>query len=265
MTATETTTLMTEFQIKIALFEYDNVIVNINHTKLFGYEQQIYCYENFAKSAKPNKTFKLNVMFQTDFLEETYRDFLFNKRPIVDTKKKINKWRHELIKNNPKSIDWDSIIFSSEPDNLQEILTLHSDRMTDEVYWKTIAHCYTNSNLGHSKNDVISFYLQGNRPNRHFLMEEDERKFLIELPEQITIYRGCSKKEIKNNKHRYSWTLDKKIAEYFAFEYVNLSLNQPVEKDKSNFDVVEKTINKSEVIAYFNGRKESEILYFPKK
>ena len=61
MTTTETTTLMTEFQIKIALFEYDNVIVNINHTKFYGYEQQIDSYENFAKCAKPNKTFKLSL------------------------------------------------------------------------------------------------------------------------------------------------------------------------------------------------------------
>ena len=258
--------LMTEYEINLALDEYGVATILIRQTKIFGYEFVIDSYEGRCQSGKKIKeSDKLNVMFQTDFLEEVYKDFLYNERDIDVTLKKLEKWHYNFINNNQEVIDWDIIIYSANPNNLQEILVLHSNKMSDEVYWKTIAHCYTSSNLGHSKNNIISYYLDNKRPNRHFLMDEDERKFLAELPDEITIYRGCSKKEINSNKIRYSWTLDKKVAEFFAYEYTNVGLTQSIGKVKSDFDVIEKTINKSEVIAYFNGRKESEILYYPKK
>ncbi len=256
---------MTDFELNLAFHEYDIAISNINDVNFFGFESQIERYKQLCSQKKFKETYKLNVLFQTDFLEETYKDFLYNKKDIKLTLQKLSKWHFDLLNNNQESIDWDIVIFSANPNNIQEILTLHSNKMSDEVYWKTIAHCYTSSNLGHSKNDIISYYLNKNRPNKHFLMDEDERKFLAELPEEITIYRGCSKKEINSKKIRYSWTLDKKVAEFFAYEYKNLVLTKSFDKDKSDFDVIEKTINKSEVIAYFNGRKESEIIYYPKK
>jgi len=255
---------MTDNELRRALFEYDILLQTLNSMVFFGFEQLIEDYEYMCNSKKHKETDKLNVMFQTDFLEKTYHDFLYNNKDFNLIQQKLKKWHYDLINNNEKSIDWDKIIFSANPNNLQEIIELHQDKMSDEVYWKIIAHSYTSSNLGHSKNDIISHYLNNKRPNKHFLMNEDERNFLNELPDQITIYRGCSKKEINSKKIRYSWTLDKKVAEFFAYEYINLSLTNSIEKDKSEFDVIEKVINKSEVIAYFNGREESEILYFPK-
>ena len=256
---------MNEYDINSALFEYDIAYSNINLTKIYGFEFQIDEYEYQCSKEKLKETNKPDVMFQTNFLEETYKDFLYNERDIDKTLQKLSKWHYDLLNNNEESIDWDIVIFSANPNNLQEILALHSNKMSDEVYWKTIAYSYTSSGLGHSKNGIISNFINNKRPNKHFLMNEDERKFLDELPDEITIYRGCSKKEINSNKIRYSWTLDKKVAEFFAYEYANVGLTQSFDKVKSDFDVIEKTINKSEVIAYFNGRKESEILYYPKK
>jgi hypothetical protein len=47
-------------------------------------------------------------------------------------------------------------------------------------------------------------------------MNENERRFLNDLPEQVTIYRGCSQAEIKS-KLRFSWTFrQEKIAQYFC-------------------------------------------------
>lgn len=254
---------MTDSELDLAFFEYEIVVTHINQTKIFGFENQIEFYEDACSRERFKETYKLDVMFQTDFIEETYKDFLYNLRDIEKTLKKLRKWHNNLLNNNEESINWDIVIFSANPNNLQEIIDLHSSKMSDEVYWKTIAHCYILSNLGHSESDIITYYLNTDRPNRHFLMEEEERKFLDELPEKITIYRGCSKKEIKSNKLRFSWTLDKKVAEFFAYEHIN-GLSESFEKVKSDFDVIEKTINKSEVIAYFNSREESEILYFPK-
>lgn len=254
---------MTEKELKLAFWEFDNAFKNIKLTEFYGFETQIVAYEFLSKGEKTKDADKIDVLFQNDFIEETYYDFLFNKKDIEQTLKKLNKWHYNLINDNQDSINWDDIIYCENTDNLQNIIIFHQNIMSDEVYWKTIGHCYTSSSLGHSNKSVISKYLNGKRANRHFLMEESERTFLNNLPEQITIYRGCSKKEIISKKLRCSWTLDKKVAKSFAFEKNHLN---PLEKkNKSDFDVIEKTINKSEVIAYFNGRQESEILYFAKQ
>ena len=77
----------------------------------------------------------------------------------------------------------------------------------------------------------------------HLMMDEEDTKFFNELPNTITIYRGGV------DDKGYSWTLDREKAEWFA--------------NRFNFDyeVFEKTINKSDAIAYLSDRNESEIIY----
>ena len=84
-------------------------------------------------------------------------------------------------------------------------------------------------------------------------MSEEERQFLAQLPESITIYRGGSLAEHKSKKYGISWSLGKKIAEQFADVKVII--------DKKEMMVIEKQINKADVIAYFNERQEEEIIY----
>jgi hypothetical protein len=46
---------------------------------------QIDDFEYHRSKKKLKETYKLDVMFQTDFLEETYKDFLYNGRDINKT------------------------------------------------------------------------------------------------------------------------------------------------------------------------------------
>lgn len=248
----------------LAIYELGLVEKDIQQTSVFGYDIQIEKYKIYSSQGKIKESFKKGVLYQTDFIEETYKDFLFNKRNIQTTLLKIRKWRKELINNqNVETIDWDTIISSTHPNNLEDILLQHQSKMSDEVYWKSIGHCYVSSDMAHANSIIVDYFLKNKRPNKHFLMTEEERAFLNNLPEKITIYRGCSKKEIKSKKLKYSWTLKKSIAEYFAFEYINYTVEKSVIKDKSKYEVVERTIDKSEIYAYFGGREEEEILYFP--
>lgn len=248
----------------LAIAELGFVETNVHQTIVLGYETQIEKYKSFCRLEKIKESYREGVMFQTEFIEEIFKDFLFNKRKIPTTLTKIRKWRKELIDNqNNETIDWDTIICHTEPNNLQDILIQHQNKMSDEVYWSFIAHCYTMSDLAHTNEFTVNYFLKSNRPNKHFLMTEEERAFLKDLPQKITIYRGCSKKEIKSKKIRYSWTLKKSIAEYFAFEYINYAIEKSTVKDKSKYEVIERTIDKSEIYAYFEGREEEEIIYFP--
>lgn len=248
----------------LAIADSGAVEVDIHRTEYYGYDNQIQSYEIRRDSIKIGKSLKAGVCYQTEFIEATYKDFLFNKRKIQLTLKKIRNWRKELIDNlSDETIDWNTIICHIEPNNLQDILIQHQNKMSDEVYWNFIAHCYTMSDMAHANEFIVNYFLKNKRPNKHFLMTEEERSFVADLPEKVTIYRGCSKKEIKSKKLRCSWTLKKSVAEYFAFEYINYAVEKSLDKDKSKYEVIERTIDKSEIYAYFEGREEEEILYFP--
>jgi hypothetical protein len=256
---------MTQNELDRAIFEYDIVKTNIQQTKVFGYEIQLSTF-NFmcARTDRHKETDKLGVNFQTDFLNETYKDFLENERPIKPTLNKIKKWFDELLITQKETIDWDGM-FSSNAENLGEVLRTHYDTMPHKIYWKMVGECYTCSSLAHTDESTILKYLNDTRPEKEHLMDEEERKFFNDLPDEVNIYRGCTKKEIKSGKFRISWTLDRKIAEFFAFEYINLSHEISLDKDKSLYDVVEKTVSKKDLLCYFGGREEAEVLYIPSK
>ena len=82
--------------------------------------------------------------------------------------------------------------------------------------------------------------------NREYLMSEEENNTFNQLPEYIKIYRGV-KQKYRNNKGM-SWTLDRKKAEWFANRFDN------------NGYVISGTINKKDVLGYFNCRNEKEIV-----
>lgn len=255
---------MNELELKFAFMEYDIAITNVKQTLAHGYDNQMEMYRFICNQKKQLANGQPNVMFRTDFLEVTYNDFLSNKRDVDSTIAKLGVWHQGLIRSNIETIDWDAVIYNANANNLADIINRHYDNISDETYWKIIGHCYTSSELGHSDTEVIAEYLNCPRSNRHYLMNEEERNLLANLPDQVTIYRGCSAKEVNSTKLRFSWTLDREIAESFANDYTTNIYERLEGKDKSKYVVIERAINKDEIVAYFTGRGESEILYFPK-
>ena len=85
------------------------------------------------------------------------------------------------------------------------------------------------------------------------MLSKKEREVLLSLPSEVVIYRGCYSTELKSKKYSISWTLDKKVAEFFA--------NRPTKK--STGSVIELTTPKERIIAYFKDRKEDEVIYIP--
>jgi hypothetical protein len=81
------------------------------------------------------------------------------------------------------------------------------------------------------------------------MMDANEQSFLKNLPDVLTIYRGCR----VHNKHGYSWSLSKNTARWFAARSVG------------KFPIVQTgKCKKSDVIAFLGGRKEDEIIIQPK-
>jgi hypothetical protein len=99
--------------------------------------------------------------------------------------------------------------------------------------------------------DIRNLFID-NQKCRRYLMTSYEKKVYRSLPDQITIYRGMSSVEIDSGNYGISWTLDKKIAQFFTNYYRN-GLKDGL--------VVEKSVLKKDIIAYFSDRKEKEIIY----
>ena len=126
----------------------------------------------------------------------------------------------------------------------------------DKDYWEQLSLVYQGMNNSYKLQEEIKQLFQVKRPNKESLMTDEELKLLSKLPDNITIYRGMSIVEKKSEIYGISWSLDeqvaKKFAETFPHNYDTKGLEMAVEK---------KIINKKDVVAYFTGRNESEIIY----
>lgn len=180
-------------------------------------------------------------------------------REVVEVVKEIHetqrialeKW---FVKNN---VDIKSQLrHTSSVDKMSKFLELKDVFKTNREYWEELRKAYQGSINNFLLSTEIRNLFSKHRPQREFLMNKKEQRFLKKLPDTITIYRGMSIEEFNCGKNGISWTLDKKVAQFFAeghiHNYNNMHLEHTVKKT---------TINKREVIAYFGGRDENEIIY----
>lgn len=86
------------------------------------------------------------------------------------------------------------------------------------------------------------------KADKNFLMGKQEQKMFNELSEQVTVYRGVS----PQYKYGLSWTLHKDIASWYADRYGN-----------NNSCVYECTVEKKNILCYFDTRNEAEIVLLP--
>ncbi len=84
--------------------------------------------------------------------------------------------------------------------------------------------------------------------NKSFLMSKREQKKFNALPDKVIIYRGVNNPEYK---YGFSWTLDKRIAFWFA---------NNCENEESY--VYKCIVNKKDIICYFEIRNEKELIIY---
>ena len=99
-----------------------------------------------------------------------------------------------------------------------------------------------------SKPKLLAMFRKAD-PN--ILMNEDERKILQGLENPVTVYRGVTSYNAKNVQ-ALSWTLDEKVAQWFAHRYGEQGT------------VYQARIHKDDIYAVFTGRNESEVIVDPK-
>jgi hypothetical protein len=133
-------------------------------------------------------------------------------------------------------------------------MELKNDIKDDVAFWDLFMDIWSDSeNIFALKQIWFHLIRLKEKPSFDLVINEDDRKVFNELPEELTIYRGTTEDEDEDT-DSLSWTIDKKQAEWFANRF---------NKDKPK--VIERKIKKSEVLSFYNGRSENEIIIYPKK
>jgi hypothetical protein len=79
-------------------------------------------------------------------------------------------------------------------------------------------------------------------------MSEEDLEFYRSLPDEITLYRGCARKQVKG----LAWSTDRKAAERFAHGHRGIEVPDPV--------LAETIFPTEKVFAVFTNRNENEVV-----
>jgi hypothetical protein len=144
-----------------------------------------------------------------------------------------------------KEKDWSRFVFLHErPYRLNALLEIQ-DQLKDTQYWSLLADTWIDTENAWQNRAKWRKLFNSNRPYSNYLMSEEEDNAMRSLPQMVTIYRGTSFK----NEKGLSWTLSKEKAEFFAQRF-----------NASKGRVLEKQVDKDQILAVFLGRGESEVI-----
>jgi hypothetical protein len=117
--------------------------------------------------------------------------------------------------------------------------------LKDKEYWDLLSSVWIDSeNIWQNLNDW-KFLLGSKRKFRSSFMSEEDRKFLAELPKDVTVYRGY---QPGLNKEGLSYTLDKDRAKWFSKRFSKTG------------EVAVRTVKRNKIFAYLSSRNEQEII-----
>ncbi len=146
---------------------------------------------------------------------------------------------------------WGSVLGLTErPYRINALLDLMERGLCDDPaeYWKQVGWVWTDSENIYECADDWTYIWEQDIGDRHLVMDADDRAVLASLPSVVTIWRGVPN---PGTRLGMSWTIDEAKAKWFADRW------------QGNGSVVEKTIKRENIIAYFSNRSESEVVIFP--
>tara|TARA_Y100001938_G_C8006550_1_gene387628 strand:- start:208 stop:780 length:573 start_codon:yes stop_codon:yes gene_type:complete len=123
-------------------------------------------------------------------------------------------------------------------------------RGATKAYWKFVADVYTGIEFPYLQRQDLWRVIMS-QPKAEQVMTTKERHYFEKLPNEFEVYRGgiCDQS--------LSWTLDKKIAEFFSNRTGKF---EEVKKTFLPSHIFTKTVNKENCIGYLDRGKEQEIL-----
>ena len=134
--------------------------------------------------------------------------------------------------------------------------------LTDAEYWTHLGEVWQGAEVIHIDLGIWRRLLRSGRAERHLMMSPEEQAALAALPAELDLFRGFTHRGGENS---LSWTLDEERAKFFA-DFANSERRQFLVFAKEGEPKVARgRCKKGDVLAYFNRRKECEIVIEPDK
>lgn len=159
--------------------------------------------------------------------------------------------KNRMLQEAEDTEDWRTYIWLHErPYRIQALYFIEAE-IGNKEFWELFADVWMDTENQFQYYNQLEELLKSGRPDKEFLMSEEEREFLKALPETgIQIYRGF---HIPEKRFGMSWTLDLEKAKWFA---------KRLPRASDTPEVIAGLVDKKFIHAYFDGRNESEILVF---
>jgi hypothetical protein len=149
--------------------------------------------------------------------------------------------------------DWDSFVFLHErphrPTALRTLIRRHGVAL--DHLWPLIGDVWSDTEFPMHQADFWQKIWSSTCPHRKTVMGFEDRLNLNKLPKQITVWRGVNDFEAISG---FSWSLERKIGVFFARRFSGEE-REPI--------LVQGIVKKRDVVAYFGGRNEAEIVTLP--
>ncbi len=172
---------------------------------------------------------------------------------ITASKENFAKWQLEKAKIINKAETPFQIFFMLNPPYYLTFLKYAEKYLSQKDFSEMLSNAWILSEMPNrdrnvSKGQLVTMFKQA---DPSVLMEPTELACLQSLDAAVTVYRGVTPYNEKNLKS-LSWTVNPETAQWFAHRFG--------EQGK----VYQATIAKEHILAYFNGRNESEVIVDPK-
>lgn len=172
---------------------------------------------------------------------------------ITKSEEDLRTWQGYMkgLINNAKSA-YEIYMLVNKPYGLT-FLSLSEHHMSQEDFSQILGDAWIrseNPNLdkNFAKRNLVAMF---KKADKSVLMDGEEKEAFDSFEDTVTIYRGVTSYNAKNIK-ALSWTTDFQTAEWFAHRF------------GEEGTVYEAQISKEHILAFFNGRNESEVIVDPK-
>ena len=153
--------------------------------------------------------------------------------------------KYKFLRKALKTKNFNQYIFLHErPYRINAFQDIKKD-LDNKTYWRLLSNIWTDTENSWQDIETWKKLFKSKRNKKENLMGGQELATYESLDNELIIYRGCVK---GLNENGLSWTLNKDQAEWFAKRF-----------DKDGI-VIEKRINKKNIVAYFNSRGEEEVV-----
>jgi len=161
-------------------------------------------------------------------------------------------YKQKALSRAMASHDWHSVIWLHERPYRRDALWAIRRKVTNQEYWNLVEMVWTDSENIWQWGSMVRKLLLCQRPDRRYIMNEEERAALAAMPDTLTVYRGLTS---RGTRLGWSWTLDRAKAEWFAARFT---------QEGQHKIVLTGTVPRSRVIAYFTRCNEEEIVADPR-